>query len=94
LHVDDGFEVPDVSLELIVVRGDVAGQEKQLATGMRLLDAGGQYVFAAELVVPDTQTGARLPRLHRVRAVGKGETHVLQRTGWGQKFWSIHWLRT
>ncbi len=77
-HLDDGLKIPDITLQLVVMWRDVAGEEEEFAQGMRFLDALGKDVILAELVVPHAQAVTRLSCIHSIGTVRERETHILE----------------
>ena len=89
-HCDNGFEITNVVLQLVVVRGDIAGEEEALAGGVRFLDALGEDVLLAELVVAYPQAVAGLAGIDRVSAVRERVAHILEGAGRREQFGASH----
>ena len=86
LQGDHRGHVGQISLDLDVMRQNVAHQIKGFSSRMRFIQRLPQNFQRAEFVVAHAQAVTRLPGIDGVGTEGKGGAHHVQRSGRGEKF--------
>ena len=84
-HRNDGFNIAQISANLVVMRQQIAGDKEFFATFMRFTNARFD-LFELKFVVTRPQTVARLPRIHGICAKIVSGSHFVQRASGEEKF--------
>ena len=86
LHVDDRFHIFEVTADLEVVRGDVAGDVEFFAQLVCFGDRIRHDIQFVEFVFPYTETVTGLSRVDGIRPEGVSVLHGFTGSGWGKQF--------